>query len=70
MKDNECLDASCIQEIVSELMDELEENRRKNYSLMECDDSVDAICTESMESICDERIKSGNNSTFDQSNIL
>lgn len=42
MKDNECLDISTMQLVVSEMMNELEENRKKNIDpLTEFIDSDD-----------------------------
>lgn len=47
MKDNECLDIPNIQLVVSKMMDELKENRRKNINpLMECLSSDDESFTE------------------------
>lgn len=47
MKDNNCLDMSDIQSVVIAMMNELEENRRKNIDpLMELIDSDDDIYAE------------------------
>lgn len=60
MKDTECLDVSNFQSVVSEMMNKLKENRRKNIdSLMECIDSDEEMYTQRS---CDYNTSSTNNS--------
>lgn len=62
MKDNNCLDMSDIQSVVIAMMNELEENRRKNIDpLMELIDSDDDIYAEKLS---DDDLSSTNSSNF------
>lgn len=47
MKDTECLDISNFQLVVSDMMNKLKENRRKNIDpWMECINSDEEMCTQ------------------------
>lgn len=61
-KDNECLDIHVILSIVSEMMDELKENRRKNIDPSMCVDTDDEIIDTKIKS--DDNTISINNSTL------
>lgn len=61
-KDKECLDMHAILSIVSEMMDELKENRRKNIDPFMDTDTDDEIIDTKITT--DNNVVSINNSTF------
>lgn len=62
MKDTECLDISNFQSVVSEMMNNLKENRRKNIDpWMECLDSDEEMYTQRLTDY--NTTSSTNNST-------
>lgn len=63
MKDTECLDISNFHSVVSEMMNKLKENRRKNIDpWTECLDSDEEMYTQRL-SDCNTITSSTNNST-------